>query len=149
MHIGRSPPCGLPGTKVIASSILGGLPVRSFDAIASASVYQSNFSLLMKFRPIVCDSSQYLARTGKISPSGRTLTRVVSALHASGLCKSERETFSRNSLVSAVVLFHVIPSAMTKRQGPISVHTVGYIERKSQWRTCIMMRRERTSDRPP
>jgi hypothetical protein len=48
MHIGCSPPCGLLGTKVIACSILGGLPVRSFDAIASASVYQSDFSLLMK-----------------------------------------------------------------------------------------------------
>ena len=42
----------------------------------------------------------------------------------------------------------IMPSAMTNRQRPMSVQTVGYIDRKSQRITCRVWRRMRT-ERPP
>jgi hypothetical protein len=69
--------------------------------------------------------------------------------HKPGSRQLSRDRLSNIARTSAVQSVRVTWSAVRYLQIPISAHTVGYMERKSQYTIGTGVRRTRHSERPP
>src|SRR5205823_5885912 len=94
--------------------------------------------------------SLYLARDGKISPSGIILTNAVKYFHVAELNNSVAVNRLRNVCISAWQCSTTLISlAVTNRHRSMTLLTVGYIERKSVYTTGTATLRICALVRPP
>src|SRR5580704_2273419 len=127
------------GTSLKASTILGTFPVRRTEAATSGRENQrpcdAAWSVAKRWFMATCQSlltELYLAREGRRSPSGTTLTKAGSFSQVFGRNSFSGVKARRNLSISLWQgVTTRISVAITNFHRSINALTVGYVERKS------------------